>query len=111
MSEEKIKHYFKWRKQVARFFHPYLKPDHTKLYLLGSLGLIMTLARTLLIWKFGEAITLISGGEFDQLHQTLLLIAGLVLFNQLLGIYTSLIRQRLALVFVYRGPVIPRDLV
>jgi len=99
---EKINNYRKWRKDVARYFFPYLKPDHTKLYLLGTLGLIMTVARTLLIWKFGEAITLISGGEFDQLNQTLLIIAGLVLFNQLLGIYSSLVRQRLSLVFVDR---------
>ena len=99
---EKITHYYKWRKEVARFFHPYLRPDHTKLYLLGGLGLIMTVARTLLIWKFGEAISQISGGEFDHLHETLLFIAGLVLFNQLLGIYSSLVRQRLSLCFVDR---------
>lgn len=99
---EKITNYYKWRKEVARFFHPYLKPDHTKLYLLSTLGLITIASRTLLIWKFGEAINLISESKFDQLNQVLLLIAGLVLFNQLLGIYSSLVRQRLGLVFVDR---------
>jgi len=64
--------------------------------------MIMAASRTLLIWKFGETITLISDGKFDELQQTLLLIAGLVLFNQILGIYYALVRNRLSLIFVDR---------
>lgn len=99
---QKITNYYKWQKEVARFFMPYLKPDHSKLYLLGFLSLVLIVSRTFLIWKFGEAISFISAGEFDQLHQTLLIIAGLVLFNQLLSIFSSLVRQRLGLLFVDR---------
>ena len=101
MNEIKV-NYYKWYKNAARFFLPYLEPDHTRLHLLKALNLIMIAANAFLIWKFGAAITLISQGAFNQLQHTLLIIAVLVLFNQAVRIVYALIYQRLCLIFVDR---------
>lgn len=99
---QNVENYFKWTKRIARFFRPYLQPDHSKLYLLGAFSLLMTAANASLIWEFGVAVSQISGGEFSQLNRTLLVIAALVLISQLTRIVYAYVYQRLTLAFVDR---------
>jgi len=62
----------------------------------------MTAANAVLIWEFGVAVSQISEGEFGLLNRTLLTIAALVLFYQLLRIVYAYVYQRLSLAFVDR---------
>lgn len=98
----KVERYLAWQKRIARFFLPYLKPDHTKLYLLSAFSLLMTATNAFLIWKLGTAVSQISGGEFAQLDNTLLMIAALALLSQVLRIAYAYVYQRLSLAFVDR---------
>jgi ATP-binding cassette subfamily B protein len=91
-----------WQRAIITHFMPYVRADKAFLIMLSVLSLIMVGANTLLIWKFGEAISLIAAGKFDSLTQTLLIIAGIVLLNQIIQFIYSYTYQKITLRFVDR---------
>jgi ABC-type multidrug transport system fused ATPase/permease subunit len=99
-----------WQREIIRYFSPYLNPDRHFMFVLGLLNLVMIASNTLLIWKLGTAISLISNADFTNLNQTLLIIAGIVLFNQVMQFVYAFIYQRMTLRFVdrVRGEVLGR---
>jgi hypothetical protein len=93
-----------WQGVIVKYFAPYTKKERVYLYLLATLSIVTTAANALFIWMLGVAISQITGGEFSQLNRTLLTIAGIVLFDQLLGFVYAYNYQRVTLRFVDRVP-------
>jgi len=91
-----------WQRAIVKYFFPYIKEERLYLYLLGSLSIITTGANAILIWLLGVAISQITTAEFTQLNRTLLMIAGIVLLNQLLKFVYAYNFQRVTLRFVDR---------
>lgn len=100
MIKANNKKFFSWVSEIFRFFYPYVKRDRKYLFILSALNIVTTSTSAFLIWKLGSAIGQISAGEFDQLNETLLVIAGLVLFNQMIGFIYAYIINRVTLRFV-----------
>ena len=100
MTEAKNKKFFSWVSEIIRFFYPYVQRDRKYLFALSGLTIITTSTNALLIWELGSAIGQISNAEFDQLNRTLLIIAGLVLFNQIISFIYAYIINRVTLRFV-----------
>jgi len=98
----KISNLFQWQRNIGRFFLPYAKPDRNKIIMLAVLALVMTVSNALLIWTIGGAITKITQGQFEQLDMSILLIAVIVLFNQILQFTQAFTMQRVSLHFVNR---------
>jgi ABC-type multidrug transport system fused ATPase/permease subunit len=98
----KKKQFLQWQRDIVKYFAPYIKEERVYLYLLGILSIITTAANAFLIWMLGNAISQITAGEFTQLNRTLLMIAGIVLFNQLLKFIYAYNFQRVTLRFVDR---------
>ena len=101
-----------WLRTIIRYFWPYVKIDQHFVILLAVLSLVTIAANTVLIWMFGKAITQITHGDFDPLNRTLLIIAGIVLFNLLLRFVYSYNYQRTTLRFIdrVRGALLSRIL-
>ncbi len=91
-----------WQRTIIRFFWPYAKIDQAFLFFLAVLSLVTIAANTVLIWMFGKAITLITSGNFEPLNRTLIIIAGIVLFNILIRFIYSYNYQRTTLRFIDR---------
>ena len=108
MIETKNKKLLSWVSEIFRYFYPYVQRDKKYLFILSGLNIVTTSSSALLIWKLGSAIGQISGGEFDHLNETLLAIAGLVLFNQIIRFIYAYIFNRVTLRFVdsLRGRVL-----
>ena len=102
-----------WQREIIRYFSPYLQPDRMFMRVLVLLNLVMIGANTLLIWNLGAAISLISSGNFTTLNHTLLMIAGIVLINQVLQFIYAYIFQRMTLRFVdrVRGELLGRIMI
>ncbi len=96
------KRFLQWQRAIVKYFTPYIKEERVYLYLLATLSIITTAANAFLIWMLGVAISQITAGEFTQLNRTLLMIAGIVLFNQLLKFVYAYNFQRVTLRFVDR---------
>lgn len=94
--------FMQWQRAIVKYFYPYVKGDRVYLYLLGMLSIVTTAANAFLIWMIGTAISQITAGEFAQLNRTLLMIAVVVLFNQLLKFIYAYNFQRVTLRFVDR---------
>jgi hypothetical protein len=100
----KDRQFLHWHGVIVKYFAPYTKKERVYLYLLATLSIVTTAANALFIWMLGVAISQITGGEFSQLNRTLLTIAGIVLFDQLLGFVYAYNYQRVTLRFVDRVP-------
>ena len=98
----KKKQFLQWQRAIIKYFAPYIKEERIYLYLLGTLSIITTAANAFLIWMLGVAISQITAGEFSHLNRTLFMIAGIVLFNQLLRFVYAYNFQRVTLRFVDR---------
>lgn len=98
----KDRQFLQWQRAIVKFFSPYIKEERVYLYLLATLSIVTTAANAFLIWMLGVAISQITSGEFTQLDRTLLTIAGIVLFNQLIRFVYAYNYQRLTLRFVDR---------
>lgn len=91
-----------WQREIAYFFLPYAKPDRKKIYLLAVLALVMTASNAFLIWKIGGVVTQITQSQFDQLNTSIIVIAIIVLFNQILQFTQAYTLQRVSLHFTNR---------
>ncbi len=91
-----------WQREIAHFFWPYAKPDRKKIYLLAVLALVMTASNALLIWKIGGVVTQITLSQFDQLNTSIIIIAVIVLFNQILQFPQAYTLQRVSFYFTNR---------
>ena len=102
-----------WQKAIVGYFWPYVKIDRLFIFFLALLSLVMIAANTVLIWMFGKAITQITSADFTPLNRTLLIIAGIVLFNMLVRFVYSYNYQRTTLRFVdrIRGALLGRIMV
>lgn len=101
MNTEK-KQIMAWQREIIKYFWPFLKTDKHFLYILATISLITIASNTLLIWMIGKAVTLITTGNFDPLNNTLLIIAGIVLFNMMIQFVYAYNYQRTSLRFVDR---------
>ena len=101
---------FSWQRQIIQYFLPFIKFDRYTLLFLAVLSLVTIASNAFLIWNLGAAITLISNAKFDQLDRILFLIAGIVLFNQIIGFVYAYHYQRMTLRFVdrVRGQMLSR---
>lgn len=108
MAEVKSKRFLSWTGEIFRFFFPYVKRDRKYLFLLAGINVVTTSTSALLIWKLGSAIGQITDEKFDELNETLLIIAGLVLFNQIVRFIYAYIFNRVTLRFIdsVRGRVL-----
>ena len=100
MIKAKNKKFFSWVSEIFCFFYPYMKRDRKYLFILSGLNIVTTSTNAFLIWELGSAVGQISAGKFDLLNETLLVIAGLVLFNQIIGFVYAYIINRVTLRFV-----------
>ncbi|MGD8571833.1 MAG: ABC transporter ATP-binding protein [Gammaproteobacteria bacterium] len=91
-----------WQRAIARFFLPYLQSDRRNLIILYALRTFSIGANTLLIWMLGVAISQITNAQFDQLNQSLLIIAGIVVVNQGIQLINAYLFQQVTLRFVDR---------
>jgi len=98
----RVPRFMQWQRAIADFFSPYIKPDRIYLYLLAALSIVTTAANAFLIWMLGVAISQITTGQFALLNHTLLMIAGIVFFNQMIRFVYAYNYQRVTLRFVDR---------
>jgi len=73
---------FKWIRSVSHFFLPYIKPDKGYIALMCVFLVVITLANTLMIWLLGNAVSLLTAIDYDQLSKTLLILVGVVFVSQ-----------------------------
>ena len=98
----KHRHFMQWQRAIVQYFYPYIKADRLYLFFLAALGIVTTAANAFLIWMLGVAISQLTGAKFAQLNQTLVIIAAVVLFNQLINFIYSFNYHRVTLRFVDR---------
>ena len=91
-----------WQRAIARYFFPYIKADRYFLITLYFLRIVTIAANTLLIWMLGVAISQITNADFEQLNRSLLIIAGIVIFNQAVQFINAYTFQKVTLRFVDR---------
>jgi ABC-type multidrug transport system fused ATPase/permease subunit len=96
------KRFMHWQRAIVEYFFPFIKEERAYLILFAVLNIITISTNTFLIWKIGTAVSQITSGEFAKLNHTLLVIAGIVLFNQLLRFIYAFNFQRMTLRFVDR---------
>lgn len=99
-----------WQRKIIHYFLPFIKVDRHTLLFLALLSLLTVASNAYLIWNLGTAVTLISKAHFEQLDHTLLLIAGIVLFNQIVKFVYAYRYQRMTLRFIdrVRGQMLSR---
>jgi len=96
------KRFMNWQREIVDYFLPYIKAERSKMVVLFSLDTVMIAANTILIWMLGVVITQLTEGNYSELNVTLFIIAGIVLFNQLIQYLYTYIFQQLTLRFVDR---------
>lgn len=96
------KGFMAWQRNIIKYFWPFLDNDKPYMVLLGFISLITIASNTLLIWMIGKAITLITTGNFEPLNQTLLIIAGIALFNMMIQFVYAYNYQGVTLRFLDR---------
>ena len=96
------KGFMAWQRAIIKYFWPFLNTDKPYMVLLSIISLITIASNTLLIWMIGKAITLITTGNFEPLNQTLLIIAGIALFNMMIQFVYAYNYQGVTLRFVDR---------
>ena len=101
MSVDRVP-FMQWQRAIVGYFYPYIKTDRVPMLVLAALNIVTTAANAFLIWMLGVAISQLTAAEFTQLNQTLLIIAGVVLFNQLVNFFYSYTYQQVTLRFVDR---------
>jgi len=98
----KPRKFLQWQAAIVRYFYPYIKSDRIYLLILAALSVVTTTANAFLIWMLGVAISQLTSANFTDLNQTLIVIAGIVLFNQFINFVYSYTYQRTTLRFVDR---------
>lgn len=96
------KQFLGWQKEIIRYFWPFIAHEKPYLIFLGLISLVTIAANTLLIWMIGKTVTQITQGNFEHLNQTLLFVAGIVLFNMIIQFVYTYNYQRASLRFVDR---------
>ena len=71
-------------KRIRRYFRPYVIQDRPFFILLCVLLLGITVANTLMIWYIGGAVNALTNSRFDELVESLVILAAIVAANQLM---------------------------
>ena len=69
---------------IRRYVAPYLKQDNSYIALMCVLLVAITVANTAMIWLLGSSINYLTNSAFDQLTETLIWLAVIVVVNQVL---------------------------
>ena len=89
---------------IRRYVAPYLKHDNSTIALMCVLLVAITIANTAMIWLLGSSINYLTNSAFDQLTDTLIWLAAIVVINrQLVFVDTRLALRQEVEVLVING--------